>query len=111
MVLDCAAIWRCAGRPLSAKTIFDERLGRGGPFPIAEEHYWLLLLSEFPAQRRNLLSFLIRRLRHKPLSWPRHPQEAGELVSSSLRVKISAAISGAMLFLSTPKQRDSSPKR
>lgn len=132
------------------KTIFDERLGRGGPFQIAEEHYafayiislgyeaaylpgavvhhptlsrgpvviearnafayWLLLLSEFPAQRRNLLSFLIRRLRHKPLSWPRHPQEAGELVSSSLRVKISAAISGAMLFLSTPKQHGGSPK-
>lgn len=127
------------------RTIFDERLGRGGPFQIAEEHYafaylislgfdavylpqaivhhptlrrgsvdvearnafayWLLLLADFPGQRRNLLSFLIRRLRRKPLSWPRHPREAGELVSSSLRVKLSAAFSGAMLFLTTPKQR------
>lgn len=65
--------------------------------------YWLLLLSEFPDQRLNLLRFLLRRLRGKPLEWPRNPQEPGEIVSSSWGIKLGAAWSGLLLFLRTPK--------
>ncbi len=67
--------------------------------------YWLLLFSEFPGQRANLLGFLIRRLRGKALDWPRNPQGPGEIVSSSWRVKFKAAWSGLILFLRTPKPR------
>jgi glycosyltransferase involved in cell wall biosynthesis len=67
--------------------------------------YWLLLFSEFPAQRMNLVRFLTRRLRRKSLDWPRNPQEPGEIVSSSWRVKVKAAWSGLILFLRTPKPR------
>jgi hypothetical protein len=65
--------------------------------------YWLLLLTEFPKQRLNLLRFLIRRLCGKPLDWPRNPQEPGEVVSSGWRVLISASIKGLWLFIRTPK--------
>jgi glycosyltransferase involved in cell wall biosynthesis len=128
----------CAGR-----TIFDERLGRGGPFHIGEENfafaellsrdytvvylpeavvshpplrrepvdfearnsfaYWLLLFSAFPAQRLNLLRFIIRRLRRKPLTWQREPTEAGEIVTSGWRVLLKAGIQGLLLFLRTPR--------
>ena len=124
---------------------FDERLGRGAPFEIAEESYafvwllsrghrvvyvpsaavhhpplsrttierearnsfsyWLLLLSEFPQQRPNLIRFLFRRLRGKPLEWPRNTQEPGEIVSSSWHVLIPAAFEGLFLFIRTPKSR------
>jgi glycosyltransferase involved in cell wall biosynthesis len=67
--------------------------------------YWLLLLSEFPGQRLNLLRFLLRRLRGKRLEWPRNPQEPGEIVSSSWSLKLRAAWSGLVLFLRTPKPR------
>ena len=65
--------------------------------------YWLLLFTAFPDQRLNLLRFLIRRLRGKPLDWPRNPQLPGEIVSSSWRVLLSAAIKGLWLFIRTPK--------
>ena len=67
--------------------------------------YWLLLFSEFPSQRLNLLRFLIRRLRGKKLDWPRNPQEPGEIISSSWSVKIKAGWKGLLLFLRTPKPR------
>lgn len=133
-----------------SNVLFDERLGRGAPLHIAEEHYaiaylisngfaaeyrpeavvhhpehsrlpvliearhafayWLLLLAEFPKQRKSMLSFLYRRLRHKPLGWPRQSSEPGAIVTSNWRVKLSAAFSGAMLFFTTPKHRGSSLK-
>jgi glycosyltransferase involved in cell wall biosynthesis len=65
--------------------------------------YWLLLFTEFPGQRVNLLRFLFRRLRGKRLDWPRNPQEPGEIVSSSWGIKFKAAWSGLILFLRTPK--------
>jgi glycosyltransferase involved in cell wall biosynthesis len=68
--------------------------------------YWLLLFSEFPAQRTNLLRFLARRLRGKPLEWPRNPKEPGEIVSSNWRVLLIAAIKGFWLFIRTPKDRN-----
>ena len=65
--------------------------------------YWLLLFSDFPRQRPDLLRFLYRRLRGKNLSWPRNPQEPGEIVSSGWRVKLRAVLSGALLYLRTRK--------
>lgn len=68
--------------------------------------YWLLLFAEFPEQRRNLLRFILRRLRHKPLEWPREPQEPGEIVTSGWRVLLKASAQGLWLFLRTPKQKN-----
>ena len=65
--------------------------------------YWLLLFAAFPGQRMNLLRFIIRRIRGKPLQWPRETQEAGEIVSSGPRVLFKAGLRGAWLFLRTPK--------
>jgi cellulose synthase/poly-beta-1,6-N-acetylglucosamine synthase-like glycosyltransferase len=130
---------------LPSGRFFDERLGRGAPFEIAEESYafvwllsrghrveyvpsaavhhpplsrnaierearnsfsyWLLLLSEFPQQRSNLIRFLFRRLRGKPLDWPRNTQGPGEIVSSSWLVLLPAAFKGLLLFIRTPKPR------
>lgn len=67
--------------------------------------YWLLLFSKFPRHRRELLRFLIRRLRRKPLPWPRVPQEAGEIIRSGWRVHMKAGLAGLLLFLRTPSPR------
>ena len=68
--------------------------------------YWLLLFSEFPNHRLDLLRFLLRRLRRQPLHWPRNPQEAGEIINSSWPVRLQAALAGVLLFLRTPRPRD-----
>ena len=68
--------------------------------------YWLLLFSEFPNHRLDLLRFLWRRLRRRPLPWPRNPREAGEIISSGWRVRLQAAMAGVLLFLGTPKPRN-----
>ena len=65
--------------------------------------YWLLLFTEFPAQRMNLVRFLVRRLRRKPLDWSRDPQEPGEIVTSGWRILFKASLEGLWLFLRTPK--------
>ena len=128
---------------LPSEHFFDERLGRGAPFEIAEESYafvwllsrgnrvvyipsaavhhppltrteverearnsfayWLLLLAKFPQQRGNLVRFLFRRLRGKPLEWQRDSQEPGEIVSSRRLLLLRAAIKGFWLFVRTPK--------
>ena len=90
---------------LPGAVVYHPRLSRS---PIEREAqnsftYWLLLFTEFPAQRLKLVRFLVRRLRGKALDWPRNPQEAGELVSSSWQVKIKAAWRGFKLFVRTPK--------
>jgi glycosyltransferase involved in cell wall biosynthesis len=126
-------------------TAFDERLGRGAPFHIAEENYafaslltmghtaayvpnaivthpprtrpsvehqarnslsyWFLLFSEFPARRYELLRFLYRRVRRKPLEWPRDSQDPGEIVASGWRVQFRAGLSALWLFLRTKKPK------
>jgi glycosyltransferase involved in cell wall biosynthesis len=68
--------------------------------------YWLLLFAEFPRNRGDLLRFLFRRLRRKPLTWARDPQGPGEIIGSGWRVKLKAALMGAILFLRTRKPRD-----
>jgi len=65
--------------------------------------YWLLLACEFPGHRRDLLHFLFRRLARKPLSWPRDPHGPGEIISSSLPVKVKAVFAGAALYARTRK--------
>jgi len=67
--------------------------------------YWLLLFAEFPGQRLNILHFLIRRLRGKPLDWPRPSPESGDIVSSSWRLLFLAAIRGLWMFIRTRKHR------
>lgn len=129
----------------SGWTAFDERLGRGAPFQIAEENYafasllslgysavylpsaivkhaphthrsvdqvarnsfayWLLLFSEFPARRFDLLRFLFRRLLRKPLEWPRDCQDPGEIITSGWRVQIKAGFSALLLFLRTKRPK------
>ena len=124
---------------------FDERLGRGAPFEIAEENYafasilclgytavytpaaivrhpslhrrsiiqetrnsiayWLLLFSEFPARRLDLLRFVLRRLRRERLDWPRDSQDPGDIINSGWRVQIKAAMSALLLFLRTKKPK------
>ncbi|MDR3742179.1 MAG: glycosyltransferase family 2 protein [Terracidiphilus sp.] len=61
--------------------------------------YWLLLFSEFPGHRADLLRFLARRLLHKPLTWPRDPNGPGEIVSSGANVKLKAMLGGVALYL------------
>jgi cellulose synthase/poly-beta-1,6-N-acetylglucosamine synthase-like glycosyltransferase len=130
----------CAGQ-----TIFDERLGRGAPFEIAEENYAfvlllsqgytavfrpdaivyhlsqnpfdiqhearnsiafsMLLFSEFPGHRLDLLRFLYKRLRRKPLIWPRDSPDPGEIITSGWRVLLAASVRAAFLFLRTKKTR------
>ena len=70
--------------------------------------YWLLLFSAFPTERLSLLSFISRRLRRRPLDWPRDPQEPGEIVTSSYRLLFKAGWQGLWLFLRTPRNWNSS---
>jgi glycosyltransferase involved in cell wall biosynthesis len=65
--------------------------------------YWLLLFSEFPGHRMDLLRFLFKRLRRKPLTWPRNPQIAGEIITSGLGVYLRGGIRGWLTFLRARK--------
>lgn len=67
--------------------------------------YWLLLFCEFPGHRLDLIRFLARRLRGKPLTWPRESQTPGELVSSGWGVRLKAAVGGTLLYLRSRKMR------
>ncbi len=131
----------CAGG-----AIFDERLGRGAPFEIAEENYAfalllsrgsmavhlpdavvfhppgkpgdirhearnliafsMLLLAEFPDRRVELLQFLFRRMRRKPLTWPRDSPDPGEIITSGWLLLVQASFSAALLFIRTKKPRN-----
>lgn len=126
------------------KKLFDERLGRGAPFEIAEENYAfafllsqgytavylpdaivfhpagkapdirqearnsiafsMLLFAEFPTRRFDLLRFLYRRLRKKPLTWPRDSPDPGEIITSGWRILIKASFEAAFLFISARKK-------
>jgi glycosyltransferase involved in cell wall biosynthesis len=66
----------------------------------------ILLFSEFPDSRRDLLRFLYRRLRHKPLTWPRDSPDPGEILTSGWRVLLAASLRAAWLFFRTRKSKD-----
>jgi glycosyltransferase involved in cell wall biosynthesis len=67
--------------------------------------YWLLLFSEFPDHRIDLLRFLAHRLRRRHLSWHRESREPGEIITSGWRVYLKAGIAGALLFLHNARDR------
>ena len=137
--------WHFAEVQATRGVIFDERLGEGAPFEIAEENYAfalvlsrgdtavylpdaivfhppgkpadikqearnliafsILLLAEFPDRRRDLIRFLYRRIRRRPLTWPRDSPDPGEIITSGWSVLFSASFSAAVLFLKTKKPR------
>lgn len=68
--------------------------------------YYLLLFNEFPSHRLEIMQFLFRRLRRRPLPWPRLSLEACGIISSGWSLRLKAALAGVALFLSTPKPRD-----
>jgi len=68
--------------------------------------YSMLLFSEFPKRRGDLLRFLFRRMRRKPLTWVRDAPDPGEVISSNWRVLLNASISGSFLYLKTRKPRE-----
>ena len=81
------------------------------PLKIAQEArnriaYWMLLFSEFPGHRMDLLRFLFRRAMHKPLTWQRDAPDPGEIVTSGWRVLLAASVSGALLFFRTRKPKN-----
>jgi hypothetical protein len=53
----------------------------------------------------DLLRFLAKRLRRKPLTWPRNPQTAGEIITSGPGVYLRGAIRGGLTFLRSRKLR------
>ena len=65
--------------------------------------YSLLLFSEFPERRFDLLRFLLRRMWRRPLSWMRDSPDPGEVISSNWRVLLKACLSGALLYFKTRK--------
>lgn len=67
--------------------------------------YSLLLFSEFPSHRFDLLRFLFRRMRRKPLSWERDSPDPGGVISSNWWVLFKAGLSGAYLYMRTRKLR------
>jgi hypothetical protein len=67
--------------------------------------YWMLLFSAFPGHRLDLLSFLWKRLRRKPLTWPRNPQIPGNVITSGWKVYMRAAWRGGLLFFRSGKAR------
>lgn len=70
----------------------------------AQFAYSMLLYSEFPDRRMDLLGFLFRRMRRKPLTWARNTPDPGIVVSSSWLLLIRASFSGALLYLRNRKR-------
>ena len=68
--------------------------------------YWLLLFFDFPGHRLELIRFIIRRLRHQPLTWPRSSPDLGPIITSGLRVRIKASLAGTLLYLRARKVKD-----
>lgn len=66
--------------------------------------YWMLLFNDFPAHRMDLARFLFRRLRRKPLSWPRQDQRAGAIISSGWKTYLKAGFAGFRLYLHCRKK-------
>ncbi len=67
--------------------------------------YSMLLYSEFPSNRGDLLRFLFRRMRHRPLTWAGNSPDPGDVVKSNWWVLLKASLSGAVLYLQTRKKR------
>jgi glycosyltransferase involved in cell wall biosynthesis len=61
--------------------------------------YWLLLFAENPGRRRELVRFLIQRIRRKPLDWKIEWRESGRIVSRGRFSLLKAGIAGSLLYL------------
>jgi glycosyltransferase involved in cell wall biosynthesis len=68
--------------------------------------YSMLLFSEYPRQRADLLRFIYRRVREKPLGWQRDAPDPGELISSGWRVMLPATFKAAVRFFRSRKPKD-----
>ena len=68
--------------------------------------YSMMLFSEYPSHRMDLLRFLFRRARHRPLTWPRDSPDPGEIITSGWRVLLKASVDAALLFLGARKSKD-----
>jgi len=68
--------------------------------------YSMLLFSEYPGHRLDLLRFFFRRALRKPLTWPRDSPDPGEIISCGWRVLLAQSFSAALLFLRTRKLMD-----
>jgi glycosyltransferase involved in cell wall biosynthesis len=71
--------------------------------------YWLFLFVQFPQHRRELLSFLIARLRRKPLTWYRSSPDFGPIITSGWPLRVRATLAGLRIFLRL--QKESNPGR
>lgn len=60
--------------------------------------YWFLLFFEFPGHRLDLVQFLFRRLRHKPLTWQRSSPVLGPIITSGWRARVKATLAGIRLY-------------
>jgi len=67
--------------------------------------YSMLLFSEYPSHRMDLLRFLFRRVRHRPLTWPRDSPDPGEIITSGWGVLLNASIRAVPLFLRNRKPK------
>jgi glycosyltransferase involved in cell wall biosynthesis len=67
--------------------------------------YSLLLFSEFPKHRLDLLRFLFGRLLRRPLTWIRDSPDPGVVISSNWRVLLKASLSGTLLYMKTRKAK------
>jgi glycosyltransferase involved in cell wall biosynthesis len=67
--------------------------------------YSMLLFSEYPGHRLDLLRFFFRRAMRKPLTWPRDSPDPGEIISCGWRVLLAEAFGAALLFFRTKKLR------
>jgi glycosyltransferase involved in cell wall biosynthesis len=67
--------------------------------------YSMLLFAEYPVHRLELLRFLFRRLRRRPLTWLRDSPDPGEIITSGWRVLLPASFGAALLFFRTNKLR------
>ena len=61
--------------------------------------YWLLLFEENPGCRKELVRFLIRRFRRKPLGWRRESLELGRVFSSGRVSLLKAGLAGLLFYL------------
>jgi glycosyltransferase involved in cell wall biosynthesis len=67
--------------------------------------YSMLLFSEYPSHRLDLMRFILRRVRHRPLSWPRDSPDPGEIITSGWRVLLNASLGAVPLFLRNRKPK------
>jgi glycosyltransferase involved in cell wall biosynthesis len=68
--------------------------------------YSMVLFSEYPGRRLDLLRFVFRRARRKPLTWPRDAPDPGEIITSGWRVLLAASLSAVLLFFRTRKPKN-----